>query len=177
MQEATEIIAKLKEEAVVIIATTVATLVPTFVLGCILNKKITTYKDSIGYLQQEVQDIKEKIESLASDKETLTDGLSKLNNSIKSMGDKIDQNTKFVGDLQQEVQGLSGKIETCPKIIETEVSDEEGTEKENTQKEITKFDTQADNTAGNTAVHKDGEVGNDTTSSSMESSSNDSKEV
>ena len=128
MQKVTEIIAKLKEEAVVIIATTVATLVPTFVLGCILNKKITTYKDSIGY-------------------------------------------------LQQEVQGLSGKIETCPKIIETEVSDEEGTEKENTQKEITKFDTQADNTAGNTAVHKDGEVGNDTTSSSMESSSNDSKEV
>lgn len=55
MQKVTEIIAKLKEEAVVIIATTVATLVPTFVLGCILNKKITTYKDSIGYLQQEVQ--------------------------------------------------------------------------------------------------------------------------
>ena len=112
MQNVTEIIAKLKEEAVVIIATTVATLVPTFVLGRILNKKITTYKDSIGYLQQEVQDIKEKIEtkyteqnkkieSLASDKETLTDGLSKLNNSIKSMGDKIDQNTKFVGDLKQ----------------------------------------------------------------------------
>ena len=223
MQKVTEIIAKLKEEAVVIIATTVATLVPTFVLGrivyckftneinffrdlkekmvslenkidnlteklnspekanqdlneevnrpseeaklhklsdenlklsdlmkiinsidttsknCIneinllkdgnirfmnnfdnLNKEITTYKDSIGYLQQEVQDIKEKIEtkyteqnkkieSLASDKETLTDGLSKLNNSIKSMGDKIDQNTKFVGDLKQEVQGF-GKI-------------------------------------------------------------------
>ena len=109
MQNVTEIIAKLKEEAVVIIATTVATLVPTFVLGCVLNKKITTYKDSIGYLQQEVQDIKEKIETKASDKETLTDGLSKLNNSIKSMGDKIDQNTKFVGDLKQEVQGF-GKI-------------------------------------------------------------------
>ena len=46
---------------------------------------------------------------MASDKETLTDGLSKLNNSIKSMGDKIDQNTKFVGDLKQEVQGF-GKI-------------------------------------------------------------------
>ena len=77
------------------------------------NEKSNTIKHELLNLKEKIEtkytEQNKKIESLASDKETLTDGLSKLNNSIKSMGDKIDQNTKFVGDLKQEVQGF-GKI-------------------------------------------------------------------
>lgn len=126
MQEATEIIAKLKEEAVVIIATTVATLVPTFVLGCILNKKITTYKDSIGYLQQEVQDIKEKIETKYTeqnkkfkdfdDYEKIADEFTRLEGKVDELDKKLDD---ALGSEDEYTQILvQGKI---PKNMESNI--------------------------------------------------------
>lgn len=101
MQNVTEIIAKLKEEAVVIIATTVATLVPTFVLGRIVYCKFT---NEINFFR----DLKEKIETKYTeqnkkfkdfdDYEKIADEFTRLEGKVDELDKKLDEFDKKLDD-------------------------------------------------------------------------------